>query len=118
MYVEHVDDISGHTYIHKYSNFVVGVIYVGLASARPNYTLCTGIGNGVFLGGLACCAVTEQFSVKHLHTGCYQAINPYTIMADKEMTFCTIFVNGYLRIAKVYPQSRPSMKMVGLAVDI
>ena len=31
-------------------------------------------------------------------------------MADKEMIFCTIFVNRYLRIAKVYPRSRPSMK--------
>ena len=28
----------------------------------------------------------------------------YTTMADKEMTFCTIFVSGYLRNAMVYPQ--------------
>ena len=77
---------------------------------------CTGIGNGVFWGGLANCAVMEQFSVKHPHTGHYQVINPYTIIADND-TFCIIFVNGYLRIAKVYPRGRPSMKMVCLAVD-
>ena len=54
--------------------------------------------------------VAEQLFIKHPYTGRYQAINPYTTMADKEMTFCTISVNGYLRNAKVYPQSRPSMK--------
>ena len=45
------EDKPSEFFIHKYSDFVVGVIYVRLASARPNYTLCTGIGNGVFLGG-------------------------------------------------------------------
>ena len=38
---EHVDDVSGHTYIPtyicKYSDFLVEMISVGLASARPNY---------------------------------------------------------------------------------
>ena len=40
---EHMDDVSLHTYtyiltyIHKYSNFFVGVISVGLASACPKY---------------------------------------------------------------------------------
>ena len=29
-----------HTYIHKYSDFLVVMISVGLASARPNYTCC------------------------------------------------------------------------------
>ena len=55
-------------------------------------------------GGVPSCDVAlvmEQFSIKHLHTGRYQAINPYTIMADKEMTFYTIFVNRYLRNAMV-----------------
>ena len=31
-------------------------------------------------------------------------------MADKEMTFCIIFVNVYLKNVNIYPQSRPSMK--------
>ena len=31
-------------------------------------------------------------------------------MADKETTFCTIFVKRYLKNAKVYPQNRPFMK--------
>ena len=39
--VEHVDDIllhtNMHTYIHKYNNFLIGMISVGLALARPNY---------------------------------------------------------------------------------
>ena len=48
--------------------------------------------------------------VKYLYTGRYQAINLYTTMADKEMTFCTIFVNRYLRNATVYPQSIYTMK--------
>ena len=55
------------------------------------------IGNDVFL--------VER---KHPYrsTGRYQVTNPYTTMADKEMmTFCPIFVNGYLRNVKVYPQS-------------
>ena len=63
-----------------------------------------------FCGDMRVALITEQFSVKHPYTGRYQAINRYTTMADKEMTFCTIFVNGYLRNAKVYPQTRPSMK--------
>ena len=63
-----------------------------------------------FGGILRVVLVTEQFSVKHLYTGHYQAINPYTTMVDKDMTFCTIFVNDSLRNAKIYPQSRPSMK--------
>ena len=33
---EHVNDISLHTYIHKYSNFLVVLISVGLAQAHPN----------------------------------------------------------------------------------
>ena len=42
MCYDHVDDVSLHTphihtYIQMYSNFLVGVIYVGLASARRNY---------------------------------------------------------------------------------
>ena len=68
------------------------------------------------LGGLVSCTVTKQYFVNH--TSCYQAKNPYTIIADKEITFCTIFVNGHLRIAEVYPKSRPSNKIVGLEVDI
>ena len=36
----HVDDVSLHTYIHtnihKYSDFLIVLISVGLASARPN----------------------------------------------------------------------------------
>ena len=53
-----------------------------------------------FCGAMGVALVTEQFSVKHPYTGHYQAINSYTTMADKEMTLCTIFVNGYLRNAK------------------
>ena len=34
---EHVLDVSLHTYIHKYSGFLVVQISVGLAQARPNY---------------------------------------------------------------------------------
>ena len=40
---EHVDDVSlhkhthTHTSIHKYSDFLVCAIYVGLVSAHPNY---------------------------------------------------------------------------------
>ena len=68
-----------------------------------------GLETAHFWGALRVALVMEQFSVKHLYTGCYQAINPYTTMADKEMTLYTIFVNGYLRNAKVYPQSRPSI---------
>ena len=30
-------DVSLHTYIHKYSDFLVVLISVGLAQARPNY---------------------------------------------------------------------------------
>ena len=48
MHDEHVDDTSGHTYtytytylsclyIHRYSDFLIWVIFVGLTSARPNY---------------------------------------------------------------------------------
>ena len=38
---EHVDDVSLHTYIHKYSDFLVVLNSVGLASARPNYSSST-----------------------------------------------------------------------------
>ena len=69
-----------------------------------------GLETARFCRAMRVALVTEQFSVKHPYTGRYQAISPYTTMADKEMTFCTIFVNSYLRNAKVYPQSRPSMK--------
>ena len=41
----------------------------------------------------------------------------YTTVADKEMTFCTIFVNGYLWNAIVSLQSRYTMKVVSPAVD-
>ena len=39
---KHVDDVSRththiHTYIQKYSDFLVYTISVGLAQARPNY---------------------------------------------------------------------------------
>ena len=37
MRFKHVDDVSLHTYIHKYSDFFVAMISVGLAQARPNY---------------------------------------------------------------------------------
>ena len=60
-------------------------------------------------GTRARCAVAVQFSVKHPYTNCYQAINPYTTMADKETTFCTIFMNGYLGNATLYPRSRHTM---------
>ena len=33
---EHMDDVSRHTYIHKYSGFLVVLISVGLAQACPN----------------------------------------------------------------------------------
>ena len=33
-----VDDVSGHTYVHKYSDFLV---WVGLASARPDKVIHT-----------------------------------------------------------------------------
>ena len=41
---KHVDDVSRthtyiHTYIQKYSDFLVYTISVGLAQARPNYRL-------------------------------------------------------------------------------
>ena len=36
MRCKHVDDVSLHTYIHKYSDFLVAMISVGLAQARPN----------------------------------------------------------------------------------
>ena len=80
-----------------------------------------GLETAHFWGAMRVALVTEQFSVKHPYTGRYQAINPYTTMADKEMIFHTIFVYSYLRNAMVYPQSRPSMKngrLRGLAVDI
>ena len=31
-----------YTYIHKYSDFLVAMISVGLAQARPNYDICKG----------------------------------------------------------------------------
>ena len=34
--VQHVDDVSLHRYIHKYSDFLVALISVGIAQARPN----------------------------------------------------------------------------------
>ena len=34
---DHVDDISLHTYIHRYVVFLVVLISVGLALARPNH---------------------------------------------------------------------------------
>ena len=40
MHDEHMANISGHIYTHThtmYSDFVVRVIYVGLASVLPNY---------------------------------------------------------------------------------
>ena len=36
---EYVADISLHTYIHNYSDFLVVLISVGLAQARPNYII-------------------------------------------------------------------------------
>ena len=42
---EHVDNVSGrrlHTYIHKYSDFLIVLMSVALASARPN--------NGIHVG--------------------------------------------------------------------
>ena len=39
MRCKHVDDVSLHTYIHKYSDFLVAMISVGLAQARPNYNI-------------------------------------------------------------------------------
>ena len=39
MHCKHMDDVSLHTYIHKYSDFLVAIISVGLAQARPNYLL-------------------------------------------------------------------------------
>ena len=36
MRCKHVDDVSLRTYIHKYSDFLVAMISVGLAQARPN----------------------------------------------------------------------------------
>ena len=58
-------------------------------------------------GALVSYAVMEQFSIEHPYTGHYPAINLYTgiTMADKEMTVCTIFMNGYLRNTIVYPQN-------------
>ena len=41
MRCKHVDDVSLNTYIHKYSDFLVAMISVGLAQARPNYSTCT-----------------------------------------------------------------------------
>ena len=38
MRCKHVDDVLLHTYIHKYGDFLVAMISVGLAQARPNYT--------------------------------------------------------------------------------
>ena len=32
-----MDDVSLHTYMYKYSDFLVGLISVGLASSRPNH---------------------------------------------------------------------------------
>ena len=37
----------------------------------------------------------------------YLSLPSNTTMANKEMAFCTIIVNGNLRNAKVYPQSIP-----------
>ena len=39
MHDEHMANISGHihTHVSMYSDFVVRVIYVGLASVHPNY---------------------------------------------------------------------------------
>ena len=39
MCCKHVDGVSLHTYIHKYSDFLVAMISVVLAQARPNYSL-------------------------------------------------------------------------------
>ena len=40
-----------------------------------------------FCGAMRVALVTKQFSIKHLYTGRYQAINLYATMDDKEMTF-------------------------------
>ena len=38
-------------------------------------------------------------------------------MADQETTFCTNFVNGYLRNATLHPQSRQPCTVISLMVD-
>ena len=103
---------------HAYNELFQRNAIIGSTSTIDIILCVPGLETVYFGGALWVALVMEQFSVKHPYTGRYQAINLYTIMADKEMTFCTIFVNGYLRIAKVYPKIDPPWKMVGLAVDI
>ena len=46
-----------------------------------------GLETAHFCGAMRVALVTKQFSIKHLYTGRYQAINLYATMDDKEMTF-------------------------------
>ena len=39
MRCKNVDDVLLHRYIHKYSDFLVALISVGLAQAHPNHDL-------------------------------------------------------------------------------
>ena len=60
-------------------------------------------------GGLVCCA---SYGAIFRKTSVYMSLPSNKSVyyhADKEI-FYTIFVNEYFRIAKAYPQSRPSMK--------
>ena len=47
---------------------------------------------------------------------CYQAINPHTTMADKEMIVCTIFMNGSLGNATLFPQVDTPYRITSLVV--
>ena len=130
---------SGHGYclkcagmwvsIHAYAWCVDGVGDVWLWSEHPTQglhawglvALVQGVGGtGSTPTPYTTMADKEMTTfVNGYHRKCkgLSSINPYTT-CNKEMTFCTIFVNRYIRNAKVYLQSRSSMKIVGLAVDI
>ena len=64
----------------------------------------------MYYGTRARCTFAIQFSVKCPYPNCYSATFPYTTMADKETTFCTLFVYRYLWNATLSYQSRPTMQ--------
>ena len=83
MCCKHLDDVSLYTYIHKYSDFLVAMINVELAQARPNYSVI----------------ITE--------------ILPIVIFADRSLRHYSIYIHTYIRLGRCPSVNVPARRMSG-----